>query len=81
MTEKLFYKSVEVEGSHSSYRNTETAYLFKNVEDGKIVWLSAYGDRGGTNFIVESGAGIPEKKMERQIMTYLKRRLKTKGYL
>ena len=81
MSEKLFYKAVEVEGSHSSYRSTETAFIFKNVENGKISWLSAYSDRNGTNFIVESGAGIPEKKMERQIMTYLKRRLKTKGYL
>jgi hypothetical protein len=66
-----FYKKI-------TGRYNESVYLFKTYEyfgRKKILgWMSAYKDKkhSHTSFIVESGAGIPEKRMEKQITSYLK---------
>ena len=52
-------------------------YIYKNLEsfnDGKnwkLSWMTAYENMDGKGFIVESGAGISEQKMESQIKSYL----------
>ena len=43
--------------------------------------MTAYRQRDGDDFIVESGAGISEKRMESQIMSYLKKQIKKRGYI
>ena len=60
-----------------SYKK-ELRYLFKNyskIDKGKwsLDFISAYKSRRGEDFIVESGAGISNEKMEKQVINYLKR--------
>lgn len=83
MTEQKFNKQVNLENPKSSYGTYEKVYLFNNYDEltGKLSWMTAYRQRDGTDFIVESGAGIPEKKMESQIMSYLRRKIKKQGYI
>lgn len=80
MTEKEFYKKVRLTNPKSSYGTFQNVYLFKIYDDGKLAWMTAYRQRDGTDFIVESGAGISATKMESQIMSYLKKEIK-KGFI
>jgi hypothetical protein len=84
MVEKKFYKEVKINNPKSSYGTYEKIYLFKIYDEyskDKPAWMSAYRDRNGDDFIVESGAGISESKMESQIMSYLKKKIKKEGFL
>lgn len=47
----------------------------------KLGWVSAYRDRKGKEFLVESGAGIKLKRMELQIIEYVKKIIRKRGYL
>ena len=66
-----FYREVKI--------GERTFYLFKEMESfSKGKWSLSYirvtSDRKGKNFVVESGAGISQERMQKQIMDYLKRR-------
>jgi hypothetical protein len=64
----------------------QPVYLFKEVEywDGEdrgTMFIRATKDREGERFLVESGAGISEKRMESQIVRYFNNKLKKQGYI
>ena len=66
-----FYKTLKV--------GERIFYLFEELESfDKKKWNLSYirvtSDRSGKNFVVESGAGIPKQRMEKQITTYLNKR-------
>lgn len=70
---QTFYKKVHVKGKNGGERDV---FLFKNydrIDNGKwnLSFISAYKSRNGEDFIAESGAGISEEKMEKQIINYL----------
>jgi hypothetical protein len=72
---QVYYKKVNVKGKYGGERNV---YLFKNysrIDKGKwgLDFISAYKSKNGEDFIVESGAGITQEKMEKQIVNYLKK--------
>jgi hypothetical protein len=86
MATKKFFKEINITGSHSAYNTNIKVYIFKVWSDSTpskktADWMSAFRDRNGTDFIVESGAGISEKKMESQIKSYLKKQIKSKGWI
>ena len=84
MTEKKFYKEVRITNPKSSSGMYEKIYLFKIYDDfnpDKVAWMTAYRQRDGDDFIAESGTGISEKRMESQIMSYLRKQIKKKGYI
>ena len=66
-----FYKKVRIGG--------RDFYLFKEfdrIDKGKwgLTYIRVTSDRAGDDFVVESGAGITQARMEKQIMNYLKRK-------
>jgi len=72
---QVFYKKVHIKGMYGGERDV---FIFKNysrISGGKwgLDFLSAYKSRRGEDFIVESGAGISQEKMEKQIMNYLEK--------
>ncbi len=72
---QIFYKKVHINGKYGGERDV---YLFKNynrIDKGKwsLSYISAYKSKNGEDFIVESGAGITKEKMEKQIITLLKK--------
>lgn len=72
---QVFYKKVNVVGRRGGRRDV---FLFKNyskIDNGRwgLDFISVYKTRKADDFIVESGAGISEKRMESQIMSFLKR--------
>lgn len=72
---QVFYKKLHIVGEYGGKRDV---FLFKNysrIDNGKwgLDFLSAYKSRRAEDFIVESGAGISQEKMEKQIINYLKR--------
>lgn len=79
MTERKFYKKLKVTANNHS----QIIYLFKYLNNlsSRTAWISAYKDKKGTQFIVESGAGIPEDRMESQVRIYCERELKNKGFI
>jgi hypothetical protein len=65
-----FYKKLKI--------GNKEYYLFKVNESiegkkPKLAWIDAYKEKDRTGFLVESGAGITQEKMEKQIEDYLKR--------
>jgi hypothetical protein len=71
----VFYKKVYIIGKNGVRRNV---FLFKNfskIDKGKysLDFISAYKSRNGKDFIVESGSGISKEKMEKQVISYLKK--------
>lgn len=79
-----FYKTLRIDNPKSSYGTFQDVYLFKvydSLSPNGASWMSAYRQKDGTDFIAESGAGIPEKKMEAQLVSYLKKKIKSQGYI
>ena len=72
---QTFYKKVHIKGNNGGERDV---YFFKNysrIDKGKwgLGFISVYKSRNGEDFIVESGAGVTQEKMEKQIINYLKK--------